>query len=157
RCGLDPTAVIGGRVSAFGGNARLGRGEFMGAGGDESDRSFLELFPTIAVVTNIDHEHLGNYGGVEEPQGGVFHLANKNPVYGGVVACLDDANLAQVLPKMTRRVITYGLLSPDAEVTAADVELGPLTASATILRRNRRAGPPSRTSQASLSPATARE
>src|SRR5262245_43724398 len=157
RCGLDPTAVIGGRLSAFGSNARLGRGEFMVAEADESDRSFLKLFPTIAVITNIDHEHLENYGGFEDLQEAFVDFANKTPFYGGVVACLDDANLAQVLPKMTRRVITYGLLSPDAEVTAADVELGPLTASATILRRNRRAGPPSRTSQASLSPATARE
>src|SRR5437763_16167056 len=67
RAGLDPTAVIGGRLSAFGSNARLGRGELMVAEADESDRSFLKLFPTIAVITNIDPEHLENYGGFEHP------------------------------------------------------------------------------------------
>jgi UDP-N-acetylmuramate--alanine ligase len=139
RCGLDPTAVIGGRLSAFGSNARLGKGELMVAEADESDRSFLKLFPTIAVITNIDHEHLENYGGFDDLQQAFVDFANKTPFYGGVVACLDDANLAEILPKMTRRVTTYGLTSPDADLTATGVELGPLRVSATVLRRDRRA------------------
>src|ERR1700741_329515 len=74
RAGLDPTAVIGGRLSAFGSNARLGHGEVMVAEADESDRSFLKLFPTIAVITNIDREHLENYGGVEDLRAGAVRL-----------------------------------------------------------------------------------
>src|SRR5438874_1486370 len=138
RAGLDPTAVIGGRLSAFGSNARLGRGELMVAEADESDRSFLKLFPTIAVITNIDHEHLENYGGFDDLQQAFVDFANKTPFYGGVVACLDDPNLAAILPRMTRRVITYGLASADAEVTAVDVELAPLGVTATVKRRARR-------------------
>jgi UDP-N-acetylmuramate--alanine ligase len=140
RAGLDPTAVIGGRLSAFGSNARLGRGELMVAEADESDRSFLKLFPTIAVITNIDYEHLENYGGFEDLQQAFVDFANKVPFYGGVVACADDANLAAVLPRMTRRVTTYGLDAANVDLTATDVVLGPLTAEATVKRRAQRAG-----------------
>ncbi len=136
RAGLDPTAVIGGRLSAFGSNARLGQGEFMVAEADESDRSFLKLFPTIAVITNIDHEHLENYGGFEDLRQAFVDFANKTPFYGGVVACLDDANLAPLLPRMTRRVTTYGLDSA-ADVVATDVAMGPMSVTATVKRRAR--------------------
>ncbi|MGH9139715.1 MAG: UDP-N-acetylmuramate--L-alanine ligase, partial [Vicinamibacterales bacterium] len=139
RAGLDPTAVIGGKLSAFGSNARLGRGELMVAEADESDRSFLKLFPTIAVITNIDHEHLENYGSFEDLQQAFVDFANKTPFYGGVVACLDDANLAAVLPRMTRRVTTYGLDSPSADVVATNVAMGPMSVTATVRRRARRA------------------
>jgi len=145
RAGLDPTAVIGGRLSAFGSNARLGRGELMVAEADESDRSFLKLFPTIAVITNIDHEHLENYGGFDDLQQAFVDFANKVPFYGAVVACADDANLAAVLPRMTRRLTTYGLDAPDADLTARDVALGPLTATATVQRRVQRAGDAAKT------------
>ena len=137
RAGLDPTAVIGGRLRAFGSNARLGQGEFMVAEADESDRSFLKLFPTIAVITNIDHEHLENYGGFEDLQQAFVDFANKTPFYGGVVACLDDPTLASVLPRMTRRVTTYGLDSPTADVIGTDVILAPMRVSATVMRRDR--------------------
>ena len=137
RAGLDPTAVIGGRLSAFGSNARLGQGEHLVAEADESDRSFLKLFPTIAVITNIDREHLENYGGFDDLQQAFVDFANKVPFYGGVVACLDDAHLAGVLPRMTRRVTTYGLES-DADLIATDIELGPLSVTATVKRRERR-------------------
>ena len=135
RAGLDPTAVIGGRLSAFGSNARLGRGELMVAEADESDRSFLKLFPTIAVITNIDHEHLENYGGFDDLQQAFVDFANKVPFYGAVVACADDANLAAVLPRMTRRVTTYGLDAPDADLTARDIELLPFGSRATVHHR----------------------
>jgi len=135
RAGLDPTAVIGGRLSAFGSNARLGRGELMVAEADESDRSFLHLFPTIAVITNIDREHLESYSGLDALQQAFVDFANKVPFYGAVVACADDRLLSAVLPKMTRRVITYGLESVDADIVADEVVLGPLQVSARITRR----------------------
>jgi UDP-N-acetylmuramate--alanine ligase len=138
RAGLDPTAVIGGRLSAFGSNARLGRGEHLVAEADESDRSFLKLFPTIAVITNIDHEHLENYGGFDDLLQAFVDFANKVPFYGGVVACVDDPNLTGILPRMTRRVTTYGLEAADADLVATDIALGPLTAGATVKRRDRR-------------------
>jgi UDP-N-acetylmuramate--alanine ligase len=142
RAGLDPTAVIGGRLSAFGGNARLGRGPLMVAEADESDRSFLKLFPTMAVITNIDHEHLENYRGFDELQQAFVDFANHVPFYGAVVACVDDPALAAVLPRVTRRVTTYGLSSPDADLTATDVTLGPRAVTATVQRRARRASAP---------------
>jgi UDP-N-acetylmuramate--alanine ligase len=137
RAGLDPTAVIGGRLSAFGSNARLGRGELMVAEADESDRSFLKLFPTIAVITNIDHEHLESYGSFADLQQAFVDFANKVPFYGSVVCSADDAPLAAVVPRMTRRVITYSLDSGAADVSATDVAVGPLSAGATIHRRPR--------------------
>ena len=109
RAGLDPTAVIGGRLSAFGSNARLGRGEYMVAEADESDRSFLKLSPTVAVITNLDREHMDAYGGFADLQQAFVDFANKVPFYGAVVACADDAELSQVLPRFTRRVVTYGI------------------------------------------------
>jgi UDP-N-acetylmuramate--alanine ligase len=138
RAGLDPTAVIGGRLSAFGSNARLGRGELMVAEADESDRSFLKLFPTIAVITNIDHEHLENYGGFDDLQQAFVDFANKVPFYGLVVACADDRHLASVLGRVTRRVRTYGLDANDSDLTATDVVLGPLSVKATVKVRDRR-------------------
>src|SRR6266852_504462 len=137
RAGLDPTAVIGGRLSAFGSNARLGRGELMVAEADESDRSFLKLFPTIAVITNIDHEHLENYGGFDDLQQAFVEFANKVPFYGVVVACADDANLTAVLPRISRRVLTYGVETTSADLAAGDIELGPLVVRATVNRRTR--------------------
>src|SRR4051812_31329046 len=137
RAGLDPTAVIGGRLSVFGGNARLGRGEVMVAEGDESDRSFLKLFPTLAVITNIDYEHLENYGSFDELCQAFVDFANKVPFYGAVVCCADDKHLAVLTNRMTRRVTTYGM-SETADVTASDVVLGPMSVAATVKRRARR-------------------
>jgi UDP-N-acetylmuramate--alanine ligase len=134
RAGLDPTAVIGGRLSAFGSNARLGRGELMVAEADESDRSFLKLFPTIAVMTNIDHEHLENYGGFDDLQQAFVDFANKVPFYGAVVACVDDQSLVAVVPRMTKRVTTYGLRA-EAEISATGIVLGPLDGRAVVTRR----------------------
>jgi len=109
RAGVDPTAVIGGRLSAFGSNARLGRGEYLVAEADESDRSFLMLYPTIAVMTNIDREHMESYGSFAELQQAFVDFANKVPFYGCVVACADDEAIAAILPRINRPLITYGL------------------------------------------------
>jgi UDP-N-acetylmuramate--alanine ligase len=114
RAGLDPTAVIGGRLSAFGSNARLGRSDYMVAEADESDRSFLKLAPSIAVITNIDHEHMETYGTWESLQQAFADFANKVPFYGAVVACGDDRAVRELIPRVTRRVITYGLAEPDS-------------------------------------------
>jgi UDP-N-acetylmuramate--alanine ligase len=108
RAGLDPTAVIGGRLSAFGSNARLGRGEFMVAEADESDRSFLKLSPAIAVITNLDREHMESYGTWENLQQAFVDFANEVPFYGAVVACVDDEPLRAIVPRIARRVIGYG-------------------------------------------------
>src|SRR5438270_13289705 len=131
RAGPDPTAVIGGRVSALGGNARLGGGELMVVEADESDRSFLKLFPTIAVITNIDYEHLENYGGFEDLQQAFVEFANKVPFYGGVIVCADDPSLEAVLPRITRRVTTYGL-EGEPDISATQIELGPFSVNATL-------------------------
>jgi UDP-N-acetylmuramate--alanine ligase len=108
QAGLDPTAVIGGRLSAFGSNARLGRGDYMVAEADESDRSFLKLSPMIAVVTNIDCEHMDTYGSFERIVDAFVEFAGKVPFYGAVVACTDDTSVQAMLRQISRRTITYG-------------------------------------------------
>ena len=123
RAGLDPTAVIGGRLSVFGSNARLGDSEYMVAEADESDRSFLMLWPSIAVVTNIDREHMESYDSLDELQQAFADFSNKVPFYGSVVACADDANLPAIFPRLKRRLTTYGLDGP-ATVFGRDVEVG---------------------------------
>ena len=112
RAGLDPTAVIGGRLSAFGSNARLGSGDYMVAEADESDRSFLKLSPSIAVITNIDREHMEAYGTFDRLVEAFVDFADRVPFYGAVVACADDAPVAAMLPRLTRRIITYGFSVP---------------------------------------------
>ena len=123
RAGLDPTAVIGGRLSAFGSNARLGRGDYMVVEADESDRSFLKLSPAIAVITNIDHEHMESYGSWDALQQAFVDFANKVPFYGAVVACVDDEPVRSLLPRMTRRVVTSGFEGSGAAVTARNMAL----------------------------------
>jgi UDP-N-acetylmuramate--alanine ligase len=108
RAGLDPTAVIGGRLSAFGSNARLGRGPYMVAEADESDRSFLMLSPTLAVITNIDREHMEAYGSFDRLLAAFTEFAGRVPFYGAVIACIDDPPVAAIVPRLARPVITYG-------------------------------------------------
>ena len=136
RAGLDPTAVIGGRLSAFGSNARLGQGAYMVAEADESDRSFLKLYPSIAVMTNIDREHMEAYGGFDDLQDAFVEFANKVPFYGCVVACGDDAELMSLRPRLTRRVVTYGLTREGVDVAATDVQLAGFGSTCTVQRRN---------------------
>ena len=136
RAGLDPTAVIGGRLSAFGSNARLGQGEYMVVEADESDRSFLKLSPSIAVMTNIDREHMEAYGSYADLQQAFVDFANKVPFYGAIVACADDAELGAVSSRFTRRTITYGIDAPDAEVRASEVVLEGFGARCVVQRRH---------------------
>ena len=123
--GLDPTVVVGGRLGVLGSGARLGRGDFMVAEADESDRSFLKLSPTMAVVTNIDREHLDTYRDLADIQEAFLGFVNKVPFYGAAVLCLDDAPVQDILPRVERRVVTYGL-SPQTDVSARDLHVGPL-------------------------------
>ncbi len=120
--GLDPTVVIGGRLSTFGSNARLGKGELIVAEADESDRSFLKLSPTIAVVTNIDREHMDQYSDLDDIKDTFVAFVNKVPFYGAAVLCLDDENVRSLIPRLERRVITYGT-SHQAEFTASKITL----------------------------------
>jgi UDP-N-acetylmuramate--alanine ligase len=136
RAGLDPTAVIGGRLSAFGSNARLGRGEYMVAEADESDRSFLMLWPSVAVLTNVDFEHMDSYGSFAELQEAFTRFANKVPFYGGVVACADDPNLEPVRAGITRRLITYGVGEAGAHLRGTGVELGGFGGRCVVERRS---------------------
>jgi UDP-N-acetylmuramate--alanine ligase len=138
--GLDPTVVVGGRLGVMGSGARLGRGEFMVAEADESDRSFLKLSPTVAVVTNIDREHLDTYRDLLDVQDAFVGFVNKVPFYGTVVLCLDDAAVQDILPRVERRVLSYGLL-PQAQVTARDVQLLPLGARYTAVADGEALGP----------------
>jgi UDP-N-acetylmuramate--alanine ligase len=122
RAGFDPTMVVGGRVNAMGTNARLGRGDFMVVEADESDKSFLKLSPTLAVVTNIDLEHLDYYEGIDEIRDCFVQFVNKVPFYGVVVICLDDPHVQVIIPQIARRIVTYGLRS-QAEISATDVNI----------------------------------
>jgi UDP-N-acetylmuramate--alanine ligase len=107
--GLDPTVVVGGKVNALGSNARLGEGDLFVAEADESDGSFLKLTPTIAVVTNIDPEHLDHYGTHDAIKDAFVQHANKVPFYGLCVMCLDHPSVQEILPRLERRHVTYGV------------------------------------------------
>jgi UDP-N-acetylmuramate--alanine ligase len=115
--GLDPTVVVGGVVSAFGSNARLGQSDLMVVEADESDRSFLMLAPTFAVVTNIDREHMDYYSDMEDMHDCFIKFVNQVPFYGAAVLCLDDQHVQMVIPHVKRRRITYGL-SAQADISA---------------------------------------
>jgi UDP-N-acetylmuramate--alanine ligase len=121
RAGMDPTVVIGGRLNVLGSNAKLGRGEFLVAEADESDGSFLKLTPTIAVITNIDREHLDHYRDLAAIQDAFVGFANKVPFYGSCILCLDDPYIQGILPRITRRMMTYGT-SVQADLVAAKVQ-----------------------------------
>src|SRR5450432_2969155 len=106
--GLDPTVVIGGRVDAMGSNARVGKSEYFVAEADESDRSFLKLWPILAVVTNIDREHMDCYCDMADVEKTFIEFLDHVPFYGMVVACNDNDDLRRLLPAVRRRTITYG-------------------------------------------------
>ena len=117
---IDPTVVIGGRLDSIGSNAKLGQGEFLVAEADESDGSFLKLSPTIAVVTNVDEDHLDYYEDLDEIRATFIDFINKVPFYGLVVLCLDDQNLQGMIPQVKKRLMTYGLAS-QADFQASEI------------------------------------
>ncbi len=118
--GLDPTMVIGGKLASIGSNAKMGDGEVIVAEADESDGSFLKLSPSLAVITNIDLEHLDYYRDIEEIKEAFLQFANIVPFYGSTILCLDDENVKTILPKIKRKTITYGLES-SGDYRATDI------------------------------------
>jgi UDP-N-acetylmuramate--alanine ligase len=119
--GMDPTIVIGGKLDHIGSSARLGAGEFLVAEADESDGSFMKLDPTVAVITNIDPEHMEHWGTEEALMQGFADFANKVPFFGFATLCLDHPNVQRLLPRLNRRVVTYGF-SAQAELRGDDLE-----------------------------------
>jgi UDP-N-acetylmuramate--alanine ligase len=132
--GLDPTVIIGGKLNALGTNAARGAGDLLVAEADESDGSFLHLSPTIAVITNIDAEHLDHYGDHAAVKDAFVSFANRVPFYGVVVACLDHPHVQDILPRIEKRVATYGL-SAQADYRARNAQAKGLTTSFEVLRR----------------------
>jgi UDP-N-acetylmuramate--alanine ligase len=124
QAGLDPTVVIGGQAKVFGSNARLGGGEVLVAEADESDGSFHHLVPMVAVITNIDREHMDHYGNEAALRKAFLDFANHVPFYGVVVVCADNATAAGLLPELLKRHVTYGLTAGDyrGEILAADAQ-----------------------------------
>ena len=122
RVKLDPAVVVGGKVESLGSNARLGKGEYIVVEADESDGSLLMLTPTIAVLTNIDRDHLDHFsGGIEEIKVCFTSFVNKVPFYGTVILCLDDPNVQAIIPDIARRAVSYGLAA-QADISAWQIE-----------------------------------
>jgi UDP-N-acetylmuramate--alanine ligase len=119
--GIDPTIIVGGKLSGLGGtNARLGHGDFIVVEADEFDRTFLKLTPTIAALTTLESEHLDTYKDLDDIQSAFIEFANKVPFYGFVVLCLDESGLQDIIPSINKKVITYGI-TPQADVRALDI------------------------------------
>jgi len=123
---LDPTVVIGGKLKGMGSNARLGQGEFLVAEADESDGSFLKLSPTVAVVTNIDKEHMDFFKNIDEIKNAFLSFINKVPFYGLAILCGDNEHVRDIMPKVRRRFITYGL-SDDLDLVARNIRTEGIT------------------------------
>ncbi|HEY4122489.1 MAG TPA: UDP-N-acetylmuramate--L-alanine ligase [Byssovorax sp.] len=137
--GLDPTVVVGGKMAALGSNARLGAGDLLVAEADESDGSFLRLTPTIAVVTNIDPEHLDHYGSLDNLKQAFVEFATRVPFYGIAVLCLDHPHVQDILPKIQRRHVTYGV-SPQSDYSARGVQFRGLETTFNAYRRGQALG-----------------
>lgn len=137
--GLDPTIIVGGRLNTLGAHAKLGRGDFIVAEADESDRSFLYLSPFIAVLTNLDEEHLDQYETIDDIKKTFVNFANKVPFYCPIVLCLDDPNLQSLIPELERKIITYGF-SAQADVFARDQEFDKFSSTSTLYYKGEKLG-----------------
>jgi UDP-N-acetylmuramate--alanine ligase len=137
--GYDPTIIVGGRLNTIGANAKLGEGDFIVAEADESDRSFLYLSPFIAVLTNIDEEHVDQYRDVEEIKKTFINFANKVPFYCPVVLCLDDPNLQSIIPEIERKIITYGFTA-QSDVFARDYRFDAFCSASIVYYQGKRLG-----------------
>ena len=118
--GIDPTVIVGGKVTDFGGGAKIGQGHFMVLEADEYDRTFLKLSPVIAAVTNIDLDHLDCYSDIDDIRSAFTQFVNKVPFFGAVILCIDDNGVRSILPDVERRIVTYGL-SRQADIRADNV------------------------------------
>ena len=123
KTGYDPTVVIGGKLEAYGSNAKLGRGDFLVAEADESDGSFLKLSPTIVSINNIDLEHIGYYKDLDDIKNAFIQFANKVPFYGAVALNIDDKNVRDILPEIEKKVIKFGIEYDNADIIAHNLEL----------------------------------
>jgi UDP-N-acetylmuramate--alanine ligase len=130
--GLDPTIIIGGKLKGIGSNAKLGEGQFLVAEADESDGSFLKLSPTIAVVTNVDREHMDFFKDMESLKQAFLSFINKIPFYGVALVCWENETLRKLIPSIHRRFITYGL-SEEADIYAANIERGFMSSSFDVI------------------------
>ncbi|MGB2868726.1 MAG: UDP-N-acetylmuramate--L-alanine ligase [Bacteroidota bacterium] len=139
--GLDPTVIVGGKLSGLGGtNARLGHGEFIVVEADEFDRSFLSITPTIAVMTTLETDHLDCYRDLEDIKGAFVQFANKVPFYGFIVLCLDEPALLDIMPQLSRKkIVTYGL-NPQADVQAVDIQHKDNTTTYALVKNNKDLG-----------------
>ena len=138
--GFDPTIIVGGRLNTIGAHAKLGGGDFIVAEADESDRSFLYLSPFLAVLTNIDLEHLDQYQDLEEIQKTFVHFANKVPFYSPIVLCLDNPPLQRIIPQLERRIISYGF-SAQADFYARDEKFESFSSESTVYHQGTVLGP----------------
>ena len=139
RAGLDPTSVIGGRVMGADAGARLGQSQYLVAEADESDRSFLALYPTIAVVTNIEREHLDVYHDLADIKREFVRFVNRVPFYGAIVLCMDSPAVRSIRNRAKRRVVTYGVEAP-ADIRAKDVQLYGFSSAFTLLYGGKEVG-----------------
>jgi UDP-N-acetylmuramate--alanine ligase len=136
----DPTIMVGGKVHSFDKtNAVVGKGDVIVVEADEFDRTFLRLTPSIAIITNIEAEHLDIYDDLEDVKGAFIDYANKVPFYGAVIVCLDDPNVRSILPDLERRIISYGL-SPQAQVRAVDIQMNQFTSAFTVMNDDQKLG-----------------
>lgn len=137
--GFDPTMIVGGKLRALDSNAKLGEGNYLVVEADEFDRSFLQLMPIIAVITNIETEHLDCYDNLDEIKSAFVTFANKVPFYGSVVLCLDEESLQEIIPRISRRILTYGL-TPQAEIRAINLTYKAESMEFTTIFRDREQG-----------------
>ena len=136
----DPTIMVGGKVHSFSKtNAVVGKGDLMIVEADEFDRTFLRLTPSIAIITNIEAEHLDIYDDLEDVKNAFVEFANKVPFYGAVIVCLDDPNVRSILPRITKRIISYGL-TPQARLRAVDIQMNAFTCTFTVLHDGEKLG-----------------
>jgi UDP-N-acetylmuramate--alanine ligase len=139
RAGLDPTVVVGGRMHYLGAHARLGHSEYLVCEADEFDRSFLALSPALALITNVEPEHLETYGSVEAMEEAFVTFANRVPFYGATIACLDDPGVRRLLPRFSRRTVTFGF-TPQAEVHGRKPRFSTTGADCRVVERGRELG-----------------
>ena len=136
----DPTIIVGGKVHSFDKtNAVVGKGDVIVVEADEFDRTFLRLTPSIAIITNIEAEHLDIYDDLEDVKRAFVDYANKVPFYGSVIVCLDDSNVRSILPEIERRVISYGI-TPQAQLRATDIRLDKFTSTFTVINEGEKLG-----------------
>ena len=138
--GIDPTIIVGGKLSGLGGtNARLGQGEFIVVEADEFDRTFLKLTPTIAAITTLEKEHLDTYKDLDDIKTAFIEFANKVPFYGFVLLCLDEPALQDIIPFINKKILTYGL-TPQADIRAVDIVHNAFSSSYTVKYRGEELG-----------------